>query len=226
MLVSSVSQHIWSLKLRKEDGSALKCMSGLRAGVWWVRLEVLINHTEPSSAFSLSFIPLCRSGDRSGVTLSCNKCFEGRRPDIVFEITRPVCVCVCSHTAAVILWNWPFVRLLHILHYSYSFLLSRKSRINPSSPSLLLCLPNWLQKQIWSSLSENAHGSVSSWLYWQQFSISYWVTVLRIDSPLSFSYHWCCDLMIWSLLLPLILLNISQPPNHFSLDSKWQIILF
>lgn len=118
MLVSSVSQHIWSLKLRKEDGSALKCMSGLRAGVWWVRLEVLINHTEPFSAFSLSFISLCRSGDRSGVTLSCNKCFEGRRPDIVFEITRPVCV--CSHTAAVILGNWPFVRLLHILHYSYS----------------------------------------------------------------------------------------------------------
>lgn len=133
MLVSSVSQHIWSLKLRKEDGSALKCMSGLRAGVWWVRLEVLINHTEPSSAFSLSFIPLCRSGDRSGVTLSCNKCFEGRRPDIVFEITRPVCVYVRTPPQ-----SFSGTDLLFI-YYIYS--ITHTLSCCPGSPESTLPLP-------------------------------------------------------------------------------------
>lgn len=182
MWVSSVLQHIWSLKLRKEDGSALKCMSGLRAGVWWVRLEVLINHTEPSRAFSLSFIPLCRSGDRSGVTLSCNKCFEGRRPDIVLEITRRVYVCTLSHSFS----GTDLLFVYYIYSITHTLLLSRKTRINPSSPSLLLCLPNWLQKQNWILTQGKCSRDCQQLtvIIWQWFSVSYWVTVHWIDSPI------------------------------------------
>jgi len=41
-------------------------------------------------------------------------------------------------------------------------------------------LTGWKRSQVWQQLT-----------IWQRFSISYWVTVLRIDSPMSFSYH-CC----------------------------------
>jgi len=62
--------------------------------------------------FFLSFLPLCRSEDRSGVTLSCNKCFKGRRPDIVLH-TQDSCVCV--HTGTDLLFVYCINSITHTL---------------------------------------------------------------------------------------------------------------
>ncbi len=182
MRVSSVSQHIWSLKLKRE-------MARLWSVCWVLGFK---SRSLMSQAWSphkshvitpvlFSFLPLCRSGYRSAVTFSCNKCFEGKRPDIVLEIKRHMYVCVCRHTT-VILRNWPFVHWLQILHYSYSFLISKKTRINPSSPLLFFLSPVGY-KNSWSS----HYSQVWQWLTVWWFNISYWLTVLLVDSLIGLS---------------------------------------
>lgn len=145
MRVSSVSQHIWSLKLKRE-----------MARLWSVCWVLGFKSRSLSQAWSphkshvntpvlFSFLPLCRSGYRSAVTFSCNKCFERKRPDIVLEIMRHIYECVYvdthhSHTLELTVCSLTTNTPLLIL-----FLNFQEDQDQPFlSLSLLISLAGWL----------------------------------------------------------------------------------
>ncbi len=163
------------------------------------------SHVNTPVPFSFSFLPLCRSGYWSAVTLSCNKCFEGRRPNIVLEIMRHMYVCVCMYT-----------------HRSHTQELTFCS-LTTNTP--LLILLSWFPRRPGSTLPLPFSSYISPQLATKtELILSLLTGLTMVDclmvqyllltccTPGRLSYHWRCDTMIWSLLLPLIPLHISESP--------------